>query len=479
MTKVIRFLNDHYSFDLTKTGTLKLAGGKRLNSKAIADKLNDVVLLKRYELLEDVAEGLDLQRAIDSSLSQITNELRSQEYAESMSGVPEEYLPNNILVGVDQRKKDVFVLNKKYEVMPINVDSWKEVLGHKAYGDLDKVFCKLIYNPYTTKKVIDESKPIKVINTCCHPEWRYSEEEPKKLDPLFLEFFEGFFKTKESLQYTCSWYLNSIYDRNETALVLVGAKAIGKNIFCSTFNRMVGEINVSNQANNAYTEKFNGFLKNKRIVVADEVSFKDGQEKNRVKKYFNKLQSIEEKGRDAETIEVFVSMVMLSNDVRDLYIEADDRRFSCIDLTDKTLPSRMTPKQIIKLKEYIDYDPDFPLAFHKYLEDNKTENFTNALPFKGQIFDKLVLSSLSGVKLAILNKIIEGVTSHFTLGELDFDWDKEFPRRKPSFYYFEEFMTNFMYEGKKLGTITPAKRTLDYIIKPNPDLLVTGFKSEL
>lgn len=470
--KIVKFLNDHYSFDLTKSGALKLEDGKRLNTKVILEKLSNLQTITRYDLLSDIQEGLNLERALTDSLTKIRNDLRNQQYKEISNGIPEEFLPNNIQIGVDQNKKDIYVLNKDFEMLPINVDSWKEVLGAKAYADLDKTFCKLIYNPYTTKKVIDESRPIKVINTCYHPEWRYRDEsEDVKLSPLFLKFFTGLFKTKKSMQYVCSWYLNAIFDRNETALVLVGAKAVGKNIFCSTFNRMVGDVNVSNQANNAYSEKFNGFLKNKRIVVADEVSFKDGNEKNRVKKYFNKLQSIEEKGRDAETIEVFVSMVMLSNDVRDLFIEADDRRFSCVDLTSETLPNRLTQKQIIELKDYIDYDKDFPLAFHNFLEENKSKDFVNAIPFKGEIYDKLVLSSLTAYKLAILNKILEGVCDNFTLGEIDFDWDKEYPRRKPSFYSIEEFFTNFRYKGQKLGKIVQANRTLDYIVVPNPYFL--------
>lgn len=470
MQKIIKFLNDNYSFDLTREGGLKL-NGRRASVDKILSKLNDVNTLKRYDLLNEVAGGVDLESALKKSMSRIANDMRAQQYMDKVDGAPPEYLPNNVQLGVDKNKGDAHILNKSFEVLNVHPESWKLVFGAKAYSDLERSFCKLTYNPYSIKKVIDDTKPIKVINTCIHPNWRYRDDQNVKLDPLFLKFFEGLFATKDSLQYTCSWYLNAIFDRNETALVMVGAKAVGKNIFCSTFNRMVGESNVSNQANNAYTEKFNSFLKNKRIVIADEVSFKDGQEKNRVKKYFNKLQSIEEKGRDAETIEVFVSMVMLSNDVRDLFIEADDRRFSCIDLTDTTLPNRMTQKDIIKLKEYIDYDEDFPLAFYHYLEENKSKDFVNALPFKGKIYDKLVLSSLSGVKLAILNRITEGVSGNFTLGEIDFDWDKEYPRRKPSFYYFEEFMTNFRYNGKKLGQIVVGRRTLDYTIVPNPELV--------
>jgi hypothetical protein len=478
--KVLKFINDNYSFDLTKTQKLKLSDGKALKEDKILEDLQRIDNLKAYDLIAELASDFNFRKAISDSLESIRLELVANKYQKEVEGVPEEFLPHNVIVGVDKYDNDTYILNKDYEVLDVSADSWRTVFGHKAFVEIPKSFCKLVYDPYNTKKVLNASSSVKVINTCYFPQWRYrNPSEDLALNPLFLKFFEGLFSNRESLEYVCSWYLNALFQRNETALVMVGAKAVGKNIFCSTFNRMVGDTNVSNQANNAYTEKFNGFLKNTRIVVADEVSFKDGSEKNRVKKYFNKMQSIEEKGKDARTIEVFASMVMLSNDVRDLYIEADDRRFSCIDLTDATLPSRMSQDEILQLKEYIDNDEDFPLAFCQYLKRNQAKVFTNALPFKGKIYDKLVLSSLSGVKLAILNRIVDGVADSFTLSEIDFDWEKEYPRRKPSFYYFEEFMTNFRYEGKKLGQIVTARKTLEYTIVPNPDLMVSGFGSKL
>lgn len=476
--KLKKFLAENNDFTLSKTGSLKLKNGKRISNKLMLESLTpDKIPV--YDLQDEFFKRLIDETAIAQALDEIQKSLVKQKSDREFDGLPIEYMPENIRIGVDRHSKEVHVLNKEYEKLSIKVEAWKEVFGHKVYNESHKVFCDMKYDPYSLEKVRG-GELVKKINTCVHPSWRYEDfSKTKKLDPLFLEFYTKLFSNKGSMQYTCSWILNSIFNRNETALVMVGGKGVGKNILCSSFNRMVGSSNVSNQANNAYTEKFNGFLKNSRIVIADEVSFKDGDQKNRVKKYFNKIQSIEEKGRDSETIEVFCSLVMLSNDVRDLYIEADDRRFSCVDLSLTTLPERFTPEQINELRNYIEYDKDFPLAFYQFCKANEYANFVNALPYKGDTFDKLVMSSLSEVKTAILDKIVEGCTEGFALKDLNFEWDVKYPRRKPSFYYFEEFMTNFRYEGKKLGTITKSNRTLDYYISVNPELRASGFQSKL
>jgi len=475
------YLSKNFNYKLTQTGNLRYSSGKQIKPDELIKKLSTPEYIKKLSLQKEYfEEGFDLELEVNQSLDAIQKEMLSTRQKEKLpENVSESYLPESVIIGVNAFKKETHILNIKYEKMPMVVDAWKEVFGLKLYAELPKIFCDMRYNPYSMEKVRD-GEPFKYINTCIHPDWRYENPNKKvELSPLFLEFYKGLFANKESMQYTCSWNLNAIFNRNETALVMVGGKGLGKNIICSAYNRMVGDSNVSNQANNAYTEKFNGFLKNKRIVIADEISFKDGDQKNRVKKYFNKIQSIEEKGRDSETIEVFCSLVMLSNDVRDLYIEADDRRFSCVDLSLTTLPERFTPEQINELRNYIEYDKDFPLAFYQFCKANEYVNFVNALPYKGDTFDKLVLSSLSEVKTAILDTIVGGVTEGFALKDIDFDWDKKYPRRKPSFYYFEEFITNFRYEGKKLGTITKSNRTLDYYISVNPELRASGFTSKL
>lgn len=482
MEELKKCLIDLYPFKLTTTGTLRNQDNTKLRIKEIIQEINSFNTVSKYNLQNFHAKTKNIELDVQKALDEIRNDMLYSQEVKATEGVATEFLPDNVILGIDAYKDAQHILNKELEPQPVLVESWKKFFGLKIFSELDKVFCTMTYNPYSLDKVLGSDGLVKCINTCIHPDWRYQDQKEKKeLHPLFLKYIRDLFKNEESFRYTMSWYKNAIFNRNETALVMVGAKAVGKNIFCSTFNRMVGPMNVSNQANNAYQEKFNGFLKNTRVVVADEVSFKSSSEKNRVKKYFNTIQSIETKGKDSETIEVFCSMVMLSNDVHDLFIESDDRRFSCVDLTDVPLPKRMTPKEISELRQYIDYDPDFPLAFYQFIEAYQYKDFVNALPYKGEIFSKLVYSSMSEFNLAIIDKIVKKeCTQGFELGELDIDWEEfDKKRHKPRFDTLSQFLDTFTYKGEKLGTIVKSNRFKKYYVEVNPKFRATGFKSEL
>ncbi len=466
MKELIAYLEDTYDISLSKSGNIKLNNSIHYKVSTIVTQMSTYQVAKKYGL-ENILESSDIEIQVNKAIREIAKDIERKKYdAINNKGAPE-FQPSAVVLGIDALRGDTYILNKDLERLGVNVDAWKIFYGSEAYGSLDKILCHLKYRPLSLSKVLGSEGEIKIINTCVHPKWRYENlSEPKELKPIFKRFLTDFFATPESLSYSMSWIKTALLDRNETALVMVGAKGIGKNIFCSIFNRLFGSINVSNQANNAYQEKFNGFLKDTRIVIADEVSFKDGAEKNRVKKYFNRIQSVETKGKDAESIEVHASMVMLSNNVRDLFIEADDRRFSCVDLTETPLLKSMTSEEIQELASYIESDSDFPIAFYQFMEQNLDESFVNAIPFKGATYQELVISSLTGIQRAIHDKATSGeVVKGFHLKDIDFDWSQL--KRKPSLTYFKDFLKNHTVEGERLGVIVSANRTEEYYIEVN------------
>jgi hypothetical protein len=354
----------------------------------------------------------------------------------------------------------------------VTFKSWKELIpeeARKEYMKTKKIGI-IRYQPYSlTKYELTESDDASgqyyIVNSCVQPDWRYRSDK-SEIASIFKEFIESLFSTKESLRYALAWIYEAIYGRNATYLVLNGRKGIGKNILATACSKMVGTRNYVEAPRSALTKEFNTYLKDKRLVLMDEISFRDNKEKDKLKSYLNDRQSVEGKGKDAKMIDLYCSIILSSNTDKDCNIEPDDRRFSVMDLCETPLLQSLGSEGIAKLVEYIESE-DFPLAFNSYLEENMMEDYNPNEPFKGETFNRLCLSSLKVWQLAIYEAVTSKEKEGYIIKDIMTPETMEFfPKR---FNDYENFLNNFTVEGKYLGRFEREQTIKDSVIYPSKD----------
>lgn len=309
------------------------------------------------------------------------------------------------------------------------------------------------YQPESLEKMtkIENSKEhdseYYLVNSCVQPDWRYNDETPQLRDD-FKEFFTALFTTDASRQYAIDWIYESVYGRNATYLVLNGRKGIGKNILALAMSKLVGVRNYTEAPRSALSKEFNTYLIDKRLVLMDEISFRENKEKDKLKSYLNTFQAVEGKGKDAKLIELHCSIVLSSNSDKDVNIEPDDRRFSVMDLTDVPLLESIGDKAIETLVEYIESD-SFPSAFNNFLEQFKSDFYNPNRPYIGDTFKRLCISSLTVWQTAIYEAVMSKSRRIYVVEDLmRDDTMRLFPKRHGD---YQNFMENFTVDGKTIG----------------------------
>ena len=478
--KLVKLLCDNNTFALTKANKLKISGENRVITPEKVLKTLSPETLISYEILEPFYKlsARDRTLEIEASLEEIEKGLKKR--MKLNSGLAEEHFSENVIYCVNYYDgTDKFITDKKYNVLDIDSEAWKSFIPKEEFDLCEKAIIKKEYNPYEVYKV-QKTSNYTILNLCEFPPYRFGLEDVKEfpeLNPLFNKLLDHLFKTKESHDYTMSWYLSAIHGRNQVGLTFIGNRGIGKSKLCETFPRMFGFSNFKLGDPKALEKEFNAFLDKSRLVLFDEVAITSDEEMTRMKKYFNENNSIEKKGKDAETKPIHCSYVFSTNYLRNIKILSDERRFSCVDLNEEKLLKSMTAKEIGQLELYINHDPEFPLAFYGYMLKHQIPNVNHAIPFKGKTFYEAVEANLTKWERSIFEKIEQGVTGNFTLEETDFDWNEA--KGRPDTPKIKNFLANFEYKGVKLGSLDKARTLKKSTIVVNPELIRKDFKSEL
>lgn len=309
----------------------------------------------------------------------------------------------------------------------------------------------LRYNPYTLKRRWEEDLgevgSVTVINTCAHPRWRYISVQPE-LSPLFQRFLHHLFPGPLCWQYVINWLHTAIYERCGTYLVLNGKKGIGKGIFCTAISKLVGENNYIEGQRSFLDKEFNLALKNTRIMVLDEIAINTATHINKLKSYLNTFQTLEGKGVEAQKEELHCSMIISNNSISDMHVEQDDRRFSVLDITEATLYEAFTKRECQELFTYINSE-DFPGAFGYFIDSNVQEDFNHMIPYRGELYNRLVISSLFAWKAEIYNILLGKTKTHYTLESLEAQI-KTLPKHRVK---IEDFLKNFLHNGVSIATL--------------------------
>lgn len=381
---------------------------------------------------------------------------------------------------VDVETSNKLLINSKTsEVSRIKYEVWFDALPVEQKQMVPEVtrYSIFKYDPYdisTMNMIPYENFNILKINLYSPPAWRLSDQpETQECPELIWRFLCHLFPSPKSRNYVLDWCYWALVKRQETYLVLNGAKGIGKGLFQKLLRMLVGRDNYAEAPEGLLDSQFNSVLDKKRIIVFDELKV-DKERHTRLKRYINKFQNIEKKGMDADkSIETFNSFVIANNDEKDMYIEYDDRRFSVMDMTDKGLYESMDKEEVAELDRLIEEeDADLAFAFGYFIYNRGYKYHDEFSIYKGDKFYKLAHSSLAAWKKLLLDKILIDKESHINIERLR-KLDKannprsQFPK---DMQRIQDFVTNYRHNGTEvLGTL--YQEDGDLYLEANPSLV--------
>lgn len=318
---------------------------------------------------------------------------------------------------------------------------------------------RIEFNPYIPKPIDFRNdqygRPCNFLNTYKKPEWQFTHELPVneignyKPNPLFKEFMRHLFPEKRCREAVYDWLHFALTDRCETYLVLNGAKGIGKNLFSENFCRPLMGVNNHKIAQpSALTSDFNALLKESRMIVFDEFRVDTPEKINKLKRYVNEEQMIEQKGKDVDaTTKTFNSFIISNNDMADMKISWDDRRFSVADLTKTKLADVWTTAKIDELINLFK-DTNEIRAIGYWLMYRKPTN-TKFYYYRGSHFYALCYSSFAEWQRTIVDMALSKQFVELTNIEVKKEYRKRTETNKlPSFAKVKDFIDNYRHNGE-------------------------------
>jgi energy-coupling factor transporter ATP-binding protein EcfA2 len=278
--------------------------------------------------------------------------------------------------------------------------------------------CWPMFNPYTPdltfKCYPDQLGNIETvaINTAVPPKWMalYS----KKCEPKFRGFIKDLmvhlFPDEVDREKVLDWCHYAVFSRNGTVLCLAGDRGTGKSTFVEILSNLVG-LQYSEIVNEAILkDKFNSQFRNKRLIIFEEVALSDSKDISKIKAWCNAKISIERKGEDAFSAENFASMVFLLNELRDLKVEPQERRFSIPVIAEENLQSTIPRSAIAEFLAGLRNESEEALhelaEFGLFLRERKP-GIKNDEPIKGAHFERISELSLEAWKVKIRDFIRE------------------------------------------------------------------------
>lgn len=371
------------------------------------------------------------------------------------------------LIPVLDIKTDLIILFNSFTkaISEISYKAWerkipndeKEVINQKMRDAL------LEYDPYHLETFVPttfEGMEVLKVNTYTPPQWRL-EAPPEEIEcPEEIEIvLSHLFPDPLCREFVLNWMYTALIGRNETYLVLNGKKGVGKGVFETLLAALVGREHYTEAPPSLLNTQFNASLDKKRLVVMDE--FKVGKsEHTRLKRFINKWQSIEKKGIDADrATETYNSYVISNNDVTDMFIETDDRRFSVPDLTNELLTDVLHMDDIELLTQELENNGDIVKEFGYYIyEYGSSTRYDQFSTWKGPRFWDLAFNSLYEWQKFIADKIFSTGEEEYNLGTLNREFSKDvnnkfarFPRNPKK---IGDFLNGYLHKGEyPLGTV--------------------------
>jgi len=438
---------------------------------------------KKWLYLDDGEIKKEITSVLPSTLEEIKDYFRDIEFTKVKEElgleITKEFLARLIPVVdlEDVKGTSVMIDKSNYRATTIEEKSWEKLVGGKQVTITRELGYNgfFHYNPRSLEPFITVKASfgdVKKFNKYSPPEAKINRDVEAKLDPLFIEYMEGFFKDS-CKSYAYNWLYYSFFQKMPTYMVLVGVGGIGKNLIAEALKTLHGSDNFKKAPPSALSSKFNGHLENCTMLFYDEAKFSlgadKGHAKNRLKEWANDYVPIENKGRDAKGVDIFCSSIIATNNDSDVHLEQLDRKFSVMELSEERLEKRIGVENTRKLWEIITR-PDFPHGWLNWLETKIDPDFNPHVEYRGPKFKSLVISSLTTWQTAIRDAILTGEQSRVYLASLK----EDISTIPTSVKKIEDFLNNYLEDGKSLGKlkIVEGKK----FIEINADFLKDEYK---
>lgn len=340
-------------------------------------------------------------------------------------------------------------------VTDLDFDTFK---SNRDTARIEPIKARIEFNPYSPRQ-IDYRKdhygrPCNFLNTYKKPAWQFDREltmgEVSAFQPpkIFTEFMCHLFPDKDCRTFVLDWLHFALTDRCETYLVLNGAKGIGKNLFSENLCKpLMGAHNHKIAQPSALESNFNALLKDSRMIVFDEFRVDSPEKINKLKRYVNEEQMIERKGVDVgETTKTYNSFIISNNDMADMKIAWDDRRFSVADLTKIKLADAWNADKINELLACFK-DEEQMRNIGYFLMYRKTKH-TKFDAFKKKHFYDLCYSSFAEWQKCIIDMASSKSYREITHADLKKEYRKRTDvTRLPSFAKIKDFLESYRHDG--------------------------------
>ncbi|MDJ0952553.1 MAG: bifunctional DNA primase/polymerase [Acidimicrobiia bacterium] len=188
------------------------------------------------------------------------------------------------------------------------------------------------YKPVKDETYYDTVLGTDVINSYRGPDHRIIEN-PVDIDP-FIEFMTYLLEEDAMMMIDwISWLVQNPDKKMTWAPVLVSThEGLGKNFLFNIISHLVGFWNTKNVSAGVFNKTFNVFLSSSVLILINELEEIDARKRfeivSKLKSYITEsTQTIEPKGVDPYSAEIFANFILFSNREDALHIKDDSRRF--------------------------------------------------------------------------------------------------------------------------------------------------------
>jgi hypothetical protein len=318
-----------------------------------------------------------------------------------------------------QELEEYFLYDKKSQTVSIiNAKAFLDVKEEIVGEAIAYTPAIVEYNPHSFERrydvVDDVGDKIPYFNCYNPPKWRLREPTDNPTPPQeFIDYIEILFPKEEDRYAALGWLRTALLTRAETFLVMNGPKGVGKGILGDEIvARLVGIDNWKKAGSGFLVKEFNSALQRGKIIHIDEFGNSSRQVNAKLKNYINRRVNIEKKGVDDFTTEHYTSFIISSNELADIQIFSDDRRFSVVDVnpTPGILKQEWGTKKINEFIEMINKDEEAIYQIGNWILKEGDKEPYNDLNYahKGPHFWRLVKSTL----LVWQRNLIEALYAH-------------------------------------------------------------------
>lgn len=511
--KIIDAMADDIANNLsgvTSTSYTGLDGKRSTKAKMIMEQyLGSNKFLRKHNFLNEYTDIQDdsakiqklaqiLQSKIDPRYKEIAKQKEEDHFREKFGDI---YIPD---ISVDPYKYIPFIdatngnkvmVNKDLgKVSKLNFDVWYRLIGPEERKSMNvELRAGLVtFDPYQSKPFetcIFEGQEVIKLNLYNPPKWMQNKDgivhllDADEIEQLecpepIMKFMKHLFPEDDCREFVFNWMHYALTRRCETYLTLNGKKGVGKGIFCNQIMQcLVGEDNYLIAPESILDSIFNSALENTRLLVLDEVRVDNDKQLNKLKKYANNKQNIEKKGIDANNVvETFSSNIISNNDIMDMRLTWDERRFSIPELNNTPLLEVWDQKEIDGFIKSFTTDKKMVRDFGYWIfYKAKSKYYHEFSTWKGDRFNSIVYHSLAEWKKVIVDLVLADKNEESVWIK---DCKKEYKNRVDNGKFpvkprrIEEFLEDYRHKGfLKLGSLKFDKEEKDYEILKSDELI--------